>query len=950
MPAAIRHSSGGWNPGGATNNLDTGLRRYDIKLFLEIKSLILGDDNIMDEPLTSLFIVDPELAKKVQTLLKSQNASISKKYLEMLVEESFRGMNQEISFGYAIALGFAEILGKGKVTKIEIFRDLIRKTSQKGPTLGSLMAKHLPPLIIFGTGPLLKKFLSTVAIMESKGTYTLKNALEIISELLNSNQQKAASSFMDLLSETFKQDITYNQSLHLSHILPNAVRSFPVDTREWILSLLTRVIAADIHLTEPFLEGFQKGLHLLSKESLNHFVEMALEKLRHGRIPASKFMALDSGQGLETFKHLQVTASFSQVRHQLDQYLQARTGMSLSVKPFSELPKTFLGTDTDSISVISDGRFIYLPEKIGAYDCLDKNILLYKFLTKIETGLYEFGTFDFDLEKIEGTCDFPINTADREIADLEHFLNHFPTKTLSHELFTVFEHGRIQFLTGQKYPGMLKRFMPFLKEEFSRIMHEKNCDGFMFYLYGRIVLDISFHHTPDDNESELIENIAAVFKKTISLNPYVENSALLVLEFYPVLERFFKETDMRLSSPFGRMIMPHLYFSTFRNFEKKAASIKLKLQSAGINIFKSTIRKRLMKKGGRLTQEDLKDLISMSCPPGHRNPDGESDKIDFFSLDLTEFIEQPSLTDFPHNDDAGTVFWQREWNCHMKDYVHHHVRILDRHLAEKKGDFYHQTLTKHQGLISRIRYAFELLKPEQLKMLKPWVEGDDFDYRAMLDFAIDKKAGWLPSDRLYIKRLKQQRDVAALLLVDISKSTSNKVFESTQTVLDVEKEAIILFCEALQVLEDKAAIAGFSGTGRLGVDYYRIKDFTESLDKKVKSRINAMSPQRSTRMGAAIRHAVNELEKAEAMVRLLILLSDGFPNDLDYKQGYAIEDTRKAVSEACARNISFRAITVNIAGDPRLDDLYGNMHHSVISDVRELPDKLLRIYSALTKY
>jgi nitric oxide reductase activation protein len=243
-----------------------------------------------------------------------------------------------------------------------------------------------------------------------------------------------------------------------------------------------------------------------------------------------------------------------------------------------------------------------------------------------------------------------------------------------------------------------------------------------------------------------------------------------------------------------------------------------------------------------------------------------------------------------------------------------------------------------------------LLKPERLQILKPWVEGDDFDYRAMLDFAIDKKAGWLPSDRLYIKRLKQQRDVAVLLLVDLSKSTSNLVFESTQTVLDVEKEAIILFCEALEVLGDKSAIAGFSGTGRLGVDYYRIKDFTESLNQKVKWRINAMAPQRSTRMGAAIRHAAKELGKVEAMVRILILLGDGFPNDLDYKQGYAIEDTRKAASETLAENISFRAITVNIADDHRLDDLYGNVHHSVISDVRELPDKLLRIYSALTKY
>ena len=106
---------------------------------------------------------------------------------------------------------------------------------------------------------------------------------------------------------------------------------------------------------------------------------------------------------------------------------------------------------------------------------------------------------------------------------------------------------------------------------------------------------------------------------------------------------------------------------------------------------------------------------------------------------------------------------------------------------------------------------------------------------------------------------------------------------------------------------------------------------------------------RSTRMGAAIRHATKELEKIPAKVRLIITISDGFPNDVGYKQSYAIADTRKAVFETFAMNIYFKAIIVNIAGNPKLDDLYGRLHYNVISDIRELPDKLLRIYSAMTK-
>jgi nitric oxide reductase activation protein len=265
------------------------------------------------------------------------------------------------------------------------------------------------------------------------------------------------------------------------------------------------------------------------------------------------------------------------------------------------------------------------------------------------------------------------------------------------------------------------------------------------------------------------------------------------------------------------------------------------------------------------------------------------------------------------------------------------------------GAYYQEVLERHCGLVSKMRYAFELLKPEGLSLLRQWTEGDTFDYRALLDFAVEKRAGRIPSDRLYIKRVKKQRDVAAILLVDLSRSTANRAHGSEVSVLSVEKEAIVLFGEALTVVGDAFAVAGFSGTGRLSVDYYRVKDFDEGINETVRERVHALSSQRSTRMGAAVRHAVRDLEKVAAKVRLLILLSDGFPNDVDYKNEYAIKDTRRALFEAQSKNIAVHGITVNLAADSDLDALYGNLHHNTISDIHELPDKLLRIYGSLTR-
>ena len=102
-------------------------------------------------------------------------------------------------------------------------------------------------------------------------------------------------------------------------------------------------------------------------------------------------------------------------------------------------------------------------------------------------------------------------------------------------------------------------------------------------------------------------------------------------------------------------------------------------------------------------------------------------------------------------------------------------------------------------------------------------------------------------------------------------------------------------------------------------------------------------------MGAAIRHATFQLRDLPAQARLLMILSDGFPNDLGYKADYAIADTRRAVQEARAQGFFVKAITVNMGNDPRLDELYGRSHHHVIGDVADLPDRLIRLYGALTR-
>ncbi len=538
----------------------------------------------------------------------------------------------------------------------------------------------------------------------------------------------------------------------------------------------------------------------------------------------------------------------------------------------------------------------------------------------------------------------------------------FPIKELASDLFTIFEHGRIRILLNRFYPGIARQSFPVFRLEADRINKTEKQVELIFLLYAWIALGISREESfgISSEIKKHVDNFTDLFERKIQEDCTVETCARLIFNTYHDIEYLIRKTTgcenlenfyIPLKTPFGRRLYPDLFFSAYQDYERIAEKLKNRLEKKGLDIAKSDVRKRLIEKHGAISAEDIKEILQVD---GLENsvPDAFDD---LWIQDLFNSSDAQSLS---HSvTQPGSVFWYREWDCNMGDYLHDHARVLDRVVSSSENepgtDFYNSALIQHQGLVKRIRYAFELLKPEGLAILRRWTEGDEFDYRALLNFVIDKKAGITPSERLYIKRLKQQRDVAVLLLVDLSRSTSNAASQSRETdrdatVLDIEKEAIVLFCEALQVVGDAFAIAGFSGTGRLGVDYLRIKDFDENMNDTIRQRINVMSPLRNTRMGAAIRHGVSHLEKIPAKIRLLIILGDGFPNDADYKKDYATEDTRKAISEAGSKNIHARAITVNIAGDSRLDDLYGSIHHNVISDVCELPDKLLRIYSALT--
>ena len=257
------------------------------------------------------------------------------------------------------------------------------------------------------------------------------------------------------------------------------------------------------------------------------------------------------------------------------------------------------------------------------------------------------------------------------------------------------------------------------------------------------------------------------------------------------------------------------------------------------------------------------------------------------------------------------------------------------------------TLSAHGSEVSALRRFFESLRPPGLRRVPGQADGDELDVDAAVRMCAERAAGADLSDRIYVRRERKERDVAAAFLVDVSGSTSRHL-DDGRRVIDLEKEGLVLLCEALEAVGDQYALYGYSGQGRGQVDFLLIKDFDDQLGGKAAQRLGGLTPMRQNRDGAAIRHATAKLLAREARTRLLVLISDGRPLDDAYKDEYSLEDTKAALREARQRGVHPFCITIDREADGYVRRMYGDVQFTVIDHLEALPKRLPRIYQRLT--
>jgi hypothetical protein len=292
-----------------------------------------------------------------------------------------------------------------------------------------------------------------------------------------------------------------------------------------------------------------------------------------------------------------------------------------------------------------------------------------------------------------------------------------------------------------------------------------------------------------------------------------------------------------------------------------------------------------------------------------------------------------------------------EWDYRESRYKRNWSWVQEKKLAESNITETNRLMNQYAAALKRLKKAIQAQKPTRLAPQLRQLDGEDMDLNAVVSYIVEKHAGRSPKPAIYRRREMRQREIAVTLLADMSTSIMQHLPEGGGRLVDRVRAGVLLFAEGMEEVGDPYSIAGFCSKYRDNVSYYTIKDFEEPLSQDIRSQIGGMSGRLATRMGAAIRHATACFEGIESRRRLLLILSDGRPEDYDDggDRRYLHEDTRMAVKEAVAKGVHPFCITVDTMANQYLPQIFGRGHYMVLDHINSLPNKLPEIYFRLRR-
>jgi len=327
-----------------------------------------------------------------------------------------------------------------------------------------------------------------------------------------------------------------------------------------------------------------------------------------------------------------------------------------------------------------------------------------------------------------------------------------------------------------------------------------------------------------------------------------------------------------------------------------------------------------------------------SPPDRERKAEGEDDQVNRAALSREAYQDEGiPVARYPEYDYV-TGRERADWTT-----------IVEYQPKPGPASLIERILEDRHDIVNRITALIRSARVGRTERLKRQAEGESLDIDACIDAVVSRKIGVTPDPHVYTTMARRHRDLSVLVLLDISESTKDKVLGGTTTVLDLERQATALLAHAMAGLGDPFAIAAFCSNRREEVRYYRIKDFAGPYDAMARSSLAGLEGGLSTRIGAVIRHAGAELAGQSSHRRLLLIVTDGEPSDVDVTdKKYLVEDARKAVMSLAGEGINTFCVGLDSGGDSYLARIFGRRNVVQIDRLERLPERLPMLYFRLT--
>lgn len=649
--------------------------------------------------------------------------------------------------------------------------------------------------------------------------------------------------------------------------------------------------------------------------------------------------------------------------------------------------------------IATDGASIQLPAVIAIFDSPAYNLGAYRIAVLHQIGYLENGTFDFRWEHAVQSLRLPLAgvaiaasanpvqrlLAQRNSSDLERFFALSPRPGLLRRIFTTLEDLRIDTALRRRYPGARADLARVLAHALAsrppidpRRPAAALLESLVRYSLGaqRSELAAAVDH------GVLLDRMLDIATLVETATASVYHSARAALDICTLIDDFLRRPLRHVTPLEPDHEMPESAAAGAASeaggqseSDEEAVPASADFDRPGVD-FRGELRPDLVYKqvrggvAGTAEQEAGLSSTSNPAPAADASPQPAA-------------TGGQAVTSRRGAHDGPRSFLYDEWDYHSRSYLKSWCRLYEHRLRGDDHGSINEMRRRNAGLVRQVKRQFSQIRPESWQRVHRVSDGAEFELDSVIDALIDRRAGHSSDQYLYMRRDRGLREVAAAFLVDMSASTDFPIpapgaaatpdaaehdpyiwgrygapaaiapAAPKRRVIDIAREALALMCEALRTLGDSHAVYGFSGDGRENVEFNVIKEFSDPLSARSWAALAAMQPRRSTRMGPAIRHAASKLARQPMRRKVMIVVSDGYPEDRDYgpdrrDREYGIQDTARALQEARRAGISTFCITIDPAGHDYLRRMCAAQRYMVIADVNALPAELSKVYRSLT--